>query len=100
MKKRKNIYVSESIWEKAKWIAQYDDIDLNDCIYSIIEKWVKSRMDKLKCEDPETFNAIEATASEKENAAKRLEDIMKKTKVKESIMEKKTLKKRDENDQE
>jgi len=89
MRRKKNIYINEGSWERAKWIAKYKGtkeeikVDLNDCICEVVEVWVKQEMDKIKDENPEMFRAIEVTASEKENAAEKLEDVFKKTKLKE-----------------
>ena len=87
MKKRKNLHINEGLWEKAKLLVKYknikerNDIDLNDHTCILVEQWVGKEMKKLKEDDPEMFEAIEVTASEKENAAKKLENIFEKTKL-------------------
>jgi hypothetical protein len=99
MKKKKNIYINEGLWESAKWVAKYKGVknetksELNDYICKLIKKWVDEEMVCIKHEDPDMFHAISTMASEKENAAKKLEDTFNKTKLKETMELKKVLRK-------
>ena len=91
MRKRKNIYINEGIWERAKWLVKYRNtrektsFDLNDRACILVEQWVEKEMKELKESNPEMFEAIEVTASEKENAAKKLDNVLKKTRLKETL---------------
>jgi len=82
MKKKKNIYIEESVWDEIKWISQYESKksgkseDFNGFVCCILQNWSEKKMKELSEVSPEIFNGIRKAVYEKAKVAESLEDLI------------------------